>query len=137
MKVLYISHDGITDHIGKSQVAPYLLGLSAFGYEITVLSNEKNLASTSIEEYKSLFYESKIEWCINSYSNKIPIFSPLITSFRQYLLAKSVCANKGFDMIHARCYISTIIGYFLKKSVGNIYNIENCEKLFFNFCRNN
>lgn len=120
MKVLYISHDGITDHIGKSQVAPYLLGLSAFGYEITVLSNEKNLASTSIEEYKSLFYESKIEWCINSYSNKIPIFSPLITSFRQYLLAKSVCANKGFDMIHARCYISTIIGYFLKKSVGNI-----------------
>ena len=38
MKVLYISHDGITDHIGKSQVAPYLLGLAAKGYGITVLS---------------------------------------------------------------------------------------------------
>ena len=58
MKVLYISHDGITDHIGKSQVAPYLLGLAAKRYQITVLSNEKNLTSDEIKEYKTLFNDS-------------------------------------------------------------------------------
>jgi len=120
MKVLYISHDGITDHIGKSQVAPYLLGLGASGYEITVLSNEKNLISGEIKEYKALFKDSSIKWHINSYSNKIPIFSPLLTSFRQYLLAKKVCKNTEFNMIHSRCYISTIIGFFLKRHLENI-----------------
>ena len=120
MKVLYISHDGITDHIGKSQVAPYLLGLAAKRYQITVLSNEKNLTSDEIKEYKTLFNDSGIEWYINSYSNKIPILSPLLTSFRQYLLAKKVCTNSKFNMIHSRCYISTIIGYFLKRYLGNI-----------------
>ena len=91
MKVLYISHDGITDHIGKSQVAPYLLGLAKSGYVITVLSNEKDIYSEDIEEYKSLFFKSGVEWYINSYSNKIPIISPFLTSFRQYLKAKKIC----------------------------------------------
>ena len=26
--VLYITHDGVTDHIGRSQIAPYLLALA-------------------------------------------------------------------------------------------------------------
>lgn len=120
MKVLFISQDGITDHIGKSQVAPYLLGLSTCGYEITVLSNEKDISSHDVSEYRSIFEQSNIKWFINSYSNKVPIFSPFLTSFRQYLFAKKICSETSFDLIHSRCYVSTIIGYFLKKSIGNI-----------------
>ena len=119
MKVLYIMHDGITDHIGKSQRAPYLLGLAKNGHDITILSNEKDIHSKDIQEYKSLFTESSIKWFINPYSNRIPIISPLLTSFRQYLIAKKICLRDSFNLIHSRCYVSTILGYFLKKSLSD------------------
>ncbi|SVB00075.1 uncharacterized protein METZ01_LOCUS152929 [marine metagenome] len=119
MKVLYIMHDGITDHIGKSQRAPYLLGLAKNGHDITILSNEKDIHSKDIQEYKSLFTESSIKWFINPYSNRIPIISPLLTSFRQYLKAKKICLRDSFNLIHSRCYPSTILGYFLKKSLSD------------------
>ena len=119
MKVLYISHDGITDHIGKSQVAPYLLGLAKNGHDITILSNEKDIHSKDIQEYKSLFTESSIKWLINPYSNRIPIVSPLLTTYRQYLKAKKICLRDSFNLIHSRCYPSTILGYFLKKSLSD------------------
>ena len=119
MKVLYISHDGITDHIGKSQVAPYLLGLAKNGHDITILSNEKDIHSKDIQEYKSLFTESSIKWIINPYSNRIPIISPFLSAFRQYLKAKKICLTDNFNLIHSRCYVSTILGYFLKKSLSD------------------
>ena len=119
MKILYIMHDGITDHIGKSQRAPYLLGLAKNGHDITILSNEKDIHSKDIQEYKSLFTESSIKWFINPYSNRIPIISPLLTSFRQYLKAKKICLRDSFNLIHSRCYPSTILGYFLKKSLSD------------------
>jgi len=39
--VLYISYDGMTDPLGQSQVLPYLVNLSASGYNFTILSCEK------------------------------------------------------------------------------------------------
>ena len=41
MRALYISYDGMTDPLGRSQVLPYLQGLSERGHEITLLSCEK------------------------------------------------------------------------------------------------
>ena len=53
MNILYVTYDGITDHIGQSQVAPYLIGLAAKGYSITLLSAEKMERTNIIEEYKT------------------------------------------------------------------------------------
>src|SRR4051794_20204501 len=39
--VLYITYDGLTDPLGRSQVLPYLTGLAERGHRITVLSCEK------------------------------------------------------------------------------------------------
>ena len=40
-KALYLTQDGITDHIGQAQIAPYILGLAQFGHDIHVVSAEK------------------------------------------------------------------------------------------------
>jgi len=42
IEVLYLSYDGMTDSLGKSQVLPYLVGLSTKGFRITLISFEKN-----------------------------------------------------------------------------------------------
>src|SRR5690606_15899565 len=40
-KVLYLSYDGMTDPLGQAQVVPYLAGLAARGYQISLVSCEK------------------------------------------------------------------------------------------------
>ena len=38
---MYVSHNGLTEPFGRRQVLPYLVGLSARGWRITVVSFEK------------------------------------------------------------------------------------------------
>jgi len=40
-RCLYITYDGLLDPLGKSQILPYILGLSEAGYQFTILSFEK------------------------------------------------------------------------------------------------
>lgn len=41
MRVIYVSYDGALDPLGASQVVPYLCGLAARGFAITLISFEK------------------------------------------------------------------------------------------------
>lgn len=41
INTLYISYDGMTDPLGQSQVLPYLSGIAAAGYKVTLISAEK------------------------------------------------------------------------------------------------
>lgn len=52
-KILFISYDGMTDPLGQSQVIPYLQGLSKQGYEIFLLSCEKNKPFNKIKPWLS------------------------------------------------------------------------------------
>ena len=41
MNVMYISYDGLTDPLGRSQILPYLEKLAALGHLIHIVSLEK------------------------------------------------------------------------------------------------
>jgi glycosyltransferase involved in cell wall biosynthesis len=41
VKVIYVSYDGALDPLGASQVVPYLIGLAAHGFAITLITFEK------------------------------------------------------------------------------------------------
>ena len=75
MNVLYITHDGITDHIGQSQIAPYLLGISKSKVSVSVLSVEKKANKSLITSFKSVFSKNKINWSYFYYSNALSFFS--------------------------------------------------------------
>ena len=61
MSSLYITQNGITDHIDRSQqVAPYLLELARQGYRIHVLSAEKAGQNALIAQYQKLFDDAGI-----------------------------------------------------------------------------
>ena len=75
LSVLYITYDGITDHIGQSQVAPYLIGLAAKGHRITLLSAEKMDKAEIIEKYKTIFSTNNIDWHYLPYHKRPPVVS--------------------------------------------------------------
>ena len=67
MSILYISQNGITDHIGQSQVAPYLVGLAKMGFKIHLLSAEKPTRAHLIKSYKKQFNDLGIIWWTTTY----------------------------------------------------------------------
>ena len=63
MKVLYLTYDGLADHIGQSQVLPYLLGCARAGHRITVVSFEKPTRMQALgEAVASQCAEAGIAW---------------------------------------------------------------------------
>lgn len=116
--VLYVTYDGITDHIGQSQVAPYLLGLAAKGHKITLLSAEKMEFADIISRYEKIFAQSGINWIYIKYHRKPPIFSTLLDLARMQKIAGRLIQAKGVKVIHCRSYVASLIGLHFKKRNG-------------------
>lgn len=115
-KVLYISHDGMTDSLGQSQVLPYVIGLSKNGYQISLISLEKKEKFSKLElEIRSLCVLNNIDWHPISYTDNIPIIKTIIDLKRILNKANSLNQLKNFDLIHCRSYLPTMVALKLKK----------------------
>jgi len=99
-KVLYLSYDGMTDSLGKSQVLPYLIGLSAKGFDITLISFEKE---NRFEKFKTqiedLTKKANINWIPLSYTSKPPVLSTLWDVYRLKKLIKKLYHGKISKML--------------------------------------
>ncbi|MGZ4059112.1 MAG: glycosyltransferase [Bacteroidia bacterium] len=119
MHVLYISYDGMTDPLGQSQVIPYLTGLSAKGYKITIISCEKKERfSKQKDAIQLLLQNSKIRWIPVPYSNLPSVLSKQINLGRIKQKAISFCKKNHPGIIHCRSYMSALIGLEMKKRFG-------------------
>lgn len=113
--VLYISYDGMTDQLGQSQVLPYLIGLSRKGYQIVLVSFEKE---ERFESNRSIIEEicasANIVWKPLNYTKKPPIFSTLWDVYQMKRLILKLHRQYQFSLVHCRSHISSIGGSYLK-----------------------
>ena len=121
MNVLYITQNGITDHIGRSQVAPYLLGLARLGYSIHVLSAEKAALAALVPEYQTLFDEAGIRWTRVRYHNSPPLLGTLYDLCHMYRTARRIIKRENTGLVHCRSFPPALIGYLLKRVLGVKY----------------
>ena len=61
-KVLFITYDGLLDPLGRSQILPYIIGLSKKRIGFSVLSFEKKHSSYEIDKLKKLLKSFNISW---------------------------------------------------------------------------
>jgi glycosyltransferase involved in cell wall biosynthesis len=113
--VLYITYDGITDHIGQSQVAPYLIGLAAKGHRITLLSAEKMDRESILIEYQKIFMDANVEWQFVAYHKKPPVLSTVWDVAKMSQLAAKLVTKRQVNIVHCRSYVASLIGLKLKK----------------------
>lgn len=118
MTILYITQNGITTHIGRSQVAPYLLGLARSGFEITLLSAEPDGQDNLIGEYNVLFNDAGIRWTRVPYRNKPSIVGPVLTQLRLYSVARRIVSKGKIKVVHCRSHPAAVIGHLLKRRFG-------------------
>lgn len=119
MRALYISYDGMTDPLGRSQVLPYLQGLSKRGHEITLLSCEKT-ARMAAEgaSVRAICDKAGIDWQPVAYHKHPPILSGMIDIAALKRAASRLHRSKRFDLVHCRSYMAAIVGDWLKRKQG-------------------
>jgi glycosyltransferase involved in cell wall biosynthesis len=118
-KILYISYDGMTDSLGQSQVIPYLAGLSAAGYEITILSFEKkDVFQKGHANISAILKRNDIEWVPLFYTKKPPVLSTLWDVWQMMSKANKLHQQKNFALVHCRSYISALAGMSMQRRYG-------------------
>jgi glycosyltransferase involved in cell wall biosynthesis len=118
VSALYLTQDGITDHIGQAQIAPYLLGLAEGGHSIHIVSAEKPGRTELERKYQKAFAHRGIEWTKVRYSNKPPLVSSFMTLARMYRAARRAARTGTFDLVHCRAYLPLEIALRLKQEFG-------------------
>ncbi len=119
MNILYLSFDGMTDPLGRSQVIPYLEGLSEKGCFISIISLEKkDRFRKDFKEVNDILQSHNIEWYPIKYSSFIPIISALYNLFKIKNQLIEIFNAIRIDIVHCRSYLTSIIGLWLKKKKG-------------------
>jgi glycosyltransferase involved in cell wall biosynthesis len=150
---LYITFDGLTDPLGQSQILPYLQGLSANGYHISVLSCEKKeRINKESQNIHAALQHTNITWNYIIYDEVGSFLSRLQYIRKIYSLAKKAHVQKNFKVVHCRSYLSALIGLRLKRKYkipflfdmrgfwaderidGNIWNVRKIlHRAFYKF----
>jgi glycosyltransferase involved in cell wall biosynthesis len=117
--ILFISYDGLTDPLGQSQIIPYLIGLTKFGYQFTILSCEKPEKFKKYKnEVESILKPYHIKWTPIRYHKKPPVLSSVYDVMMLKKKAKQLHARERFDMVHTRAGVPALIGLWMKKTLG-------------------
>lgn len=76
--ILYLSYDGMTDPLGQSQVLPYIIGLTKYGYKFSLISFEKlERFESQRAEIEKICRENNIDWSPLIYTKNPPILSTI------------------------------------------------------------
>jgi glycosyltransferase involved in cell wall biosynthesis len=117
--VLYISYDGMTDPLGQSQVLPYLIGLTAYGYRFTLLSLEKpERLRQNGDEIRALCNADGIDWQPLSFRTQPPLIAGALNTRALKQRAFALHQEKCFGMTHCRSYLPATVGLALKRRHG-------------------
>ncbi|MFT6759892.1 MAG: glycosyltransferase involved in cell wall biosynthesis [Psychroserpens sp.] len=116
MNVLYLSYDGLTDGLGRSQVLPYIIGLSKLGHKFTIVSFEKEISFKRDENtIRMIVDEVGIKWNPLMYTASPPILSTLYDVRNLEKTIERLHLETPFDIVHCRSYMTSIAGLVLKK----------------------
>lgn len=117
--VLYITYDGFLDPLGKSQIIPYLRGLSKKDIKYVVLSYEKKVCSSpkfGILQVKKEMDCLGIIWKRLRYHKSSSILAKFFNLFIGYFYSLWFIKRYRIKIIHARSYVAALIALFLKKT---------------------
>ena len=123
-KVLYITYDGLLDPLGRSQVLPYIFGLSERGFKFNILSFEKKNADVAdLKKMEDLLISKNIKWYKLQF--KKGKFQKIIRIIRGALLVNFICNKNSINLVHCRTIISSIIFSFSLVNKKFIYDMRS------------
>jgi len=119
-KCLYLSYDGLLEPLGQSQIIPYLKGLSARGLKFVLLSFDKKkyLDKERVALLRRQLGDAGIDWVSLRYHKKPQVISTLFDILTGLCRCLFIVNKNKISIVHARGYVTGLIGYCLKKICG-------------------
>ena len=112
---LYLTYDGLSDPLGRSQILPYLERFAAKGVSLTVVSFEK---AKELSSCRRRLAQNGIRWVPLRYHKRPPVLS---TCF-DLLLGIFVCTwlswRRPPEIVHARSYVVAVLALWVKRLTG-------------------
>lgn len=117
--VCYLSIDGMTDPLGRSQVLPYLAGLAARGHRFHLLSMEKpERFRRDRVAVQAICDRAGIVWVPLTYLRRPPVLAGWWNSLRLGRRASRLHSQSRFDIVHARSDLASLAGHSLWRKWG-------------------
>lgn len=118
-KVLYISYDGLTDPLGRSQILPYLIGLSKRGHSIDLISCDKpHRLREHGDSVRRICRKAGIGWHSLPYHKRPPILSSMYDVALARRTADRLHRRNRYDLVHCRTDMAGLVGLWLKRRHG-------------------
>lgn len=110
---IYLTFDGLSDQLGKSQILPYMESFLIKENDFFIFSLEKK--DNLLKFIKPNFLKNKkVFWEKKNFSNSKNKFVKLIELIKFFLMCFNVCRNKNVQTIHCRGLQPALIGFLLK-----------------------
>jgi len=117
--VIYVSYDGMTDPLGRSQVLPYLTGLAALGHRIRLVSLEKpDRFASGAEVVRHICSGAGIVWHPLPYRSRPPLVSAMVNVAALKRAAARLNRKRAADLIHCRSDLAALAGLALRRKQG-------------------
>jgi glycosyltransferase involved in cell wall biosynthesis len=131
--ILYITYDGLLDPLGRSQIIPYIYGISIHSSPIHILSFEKlERFSEEKNNLKLEFISRGINWHPLIFSRNKGYFGgfkKIWDFFRMYLFAWFISVKYEIKIVHARSHVPGWVALSIKRVLGTPF-IFDCRGLW-------
>ena len=116
--VLYVTHNGLTEPLGRRQVLPYLTALSEMGWKFTVISFEKPETADpeAVMAVQDLLSPVGIRWLPLSYHRRPAVIATAYDALRGWMTA--LTAQRRVGLLHARSTVPAAIVRWAKPVVN-------------------
>jgi len=116
MKTLFITYNGATEPLIRSQGIPYLKGLSKNGINCVIMSFEKTSADKKVqEEIEKELHEAGIEWVSLRYHKSPSLPATFFDIICGVVYGTGLAVSRGVDVIHARATVPAVMAFFISR----------------------
>lgn len=127
---VYVSHTGMSEPLGRSQVVPYLIGLARAGWSIDVVAFEPADANTDdIHAVTELLADYHIGYLWTRRSPSHAFGVKLLESMRAFMSLLAAAMRRRPRILHARSYLPAAAAQGLATIAPGIRFLFDCRGL--------
>jgi glycosyltransferase involved in cell wall biosynthesis len=129
VRALYISHNGMLEGLGHSQVLPYLRGLARRGVEIDLLSYELEADAAAVAALRESLAASSVRWTPLVRRRDTRLVRKVQESANGALRALATALARRPDIVHGRSYLPTAVADVVASTFPRARLVFDCRGL--------
>jgi glycosyltransferase involved in cell wall biosynthesis len=126
-RVLYLSHNGLSEPLGRSQIVPYLRGVARSGWSVDVVAFEPDGSEPTPLAADLRRDGIDYHWVRRSPSHRLAV--KLLESGRALYEAVRAALARGPQLIHARAHVAATIGLVVRALAPRARFLFDCRGL--------